>query len=488
MRVAEESRTDRGIEGRGSAAAQNRGFLTSSSRIWADCVVFADLTVLLGAAFLAQEFYLTWAIGGVNVDWLGQPALALVGTALCISLFRLRGLYEPERLKGVGGQIGPLVGSWATALLVTIAFMFLTKTSAQFSRGWLVSWALLAPMGLFAVRAGVALRFRAWARSGRFARRVAVVGAGSVASQLCEQIDHDGSAEVVGIYDEGGDCTGESRRPVHSIDELISDARRGVVDEIVMALQGEESERTLQLLEKLSVLPTAIRLCPPTILFKLPTSGISPLGRVPLFNLLDSPLQGWNGILKRLEDCVLGGLLLVGISPLLVLTAIAIKLDSHGPVFFRQRRHGFNENEILVWKFRTMRSVEKHEDFQQARRDDDRVTRVGRYLRRLSLDELPQLFNVIRGEMSLIGPRPHHTLMNDEYEPAVERYLGRHRVKPGITGWAQVNGYRGEITDPAQMQKRVECDLNYIENWSLWFDFKILLLTLFRGFRHPNAY
>jgi Undecaprenyl-phosphate glucose phosphotransferase len=221
----------------------------------------------------------------------------------------------------------------------------------------------------------------------------------------------------------------------------------------------------------------------------LPVRRFLPLAGVPMLAVLERPLSGWNFVLKALEDRVLAAILIVLFAPILLLIAVAIKLDSRGPVFFRQKRYGFNNNPITVYKFRSMHVGAASDDsVQQARRNDPRVTRVGAILRRTSLDELPQLFNVFSGEMSLVGPRPHAVVHNEQYAKIIDDYLSRHRVKPGITGWAQVNGLRGETDTPEKMARRVQFDLYYIDNWSLLFDVKILMLTPFLGFVNKNAY
>ena len=214
---------------------------------------------------------------------------------------------------------------------------------------------------------------------------------------------------------------------------------------------------------------------------------VSSLGPVGLLDVKPQPLADWSGLVKSVEDRVLGLLLLALAAPLLALAALAIKLDSSGPVFFRQRRRGLNMDVIEVLKFRTMHVMEDGANLAQATRNDPRVTRVGRVLRRLSIDELPQLINVLRGEMSLIGPRPHALVHDDHYGDMLERYANRHQVKPGMTGWAQVNGFRGPTETADMMADRVACDLVYIDRWSLWLDLKILAMTVLVGFRHKNA-
>jgi polysaccharide biosynthesis protein PslA len=211
---------------------------------------------------------------------------------------------------------------------------------------------------------------------------------------------------------------------------------------------------------------------------------------VPVLEIASAPLTGWSGLIKNIEDKVVAGALVVLLSPLLLLIALAVRLnDPSGPVLFRQKRYGFNNQEIVVYKFRTMyHDRPREEGVPQARRNDPRVTPVGRILRSTSLDELPQLFNVLQGNMSMVGPRPHAVVHNEQYAQLIGGYHGRHKVKPGITGWAQINGFRGETDTLEKMRGRVEHDIFYIENWSLWFDLKIMLLTSLAGWTHKNAY
>jgi len=221
----------------------------------------------------------------------------------------------------------------------------------------------------------------------------------------------------------------------------------------------------------------------------MPSSGFSALAGVPMLNVFERPLTGWGNVLKAIEDKALGAALLAAALPLCLLIALVIKLGSPGPALFRQTRYGFNNNEFTVFKFRTMHAdAEADASVPQATRGDARVTCVGAFLRRTSLDELPQLYNVLRGDMSLVGPRPHAVPHNQQYAALIGDYLSRHRVKPGITGWAQVNGLRGEIASPEIMKLRVQHDIHYIEHWSLLLDIKILLLTVLVGFVNKNAY
>jgi Undecaprenyl-phosphate glucose phosphotransferase len=260
---------------------------------------------------------------------------------------------------------------------------------------------------------------------------------------------------------------------------------------IVVTLPLSAEERLADIFEKLKAVPVDVRLCPDAVGFRLDRIGISRLGDVPLLNVIDRPLAGWRWSVKTLEDRVLATLILLMAMPLMMVISLVIKLDSPGPVLFRQKRYGYNNQLIEVMKFRTMYDDQKDENAEKlTQRNDPRVTRIGAFLRKSSLDELPQVFNVLRGEMSIVGPRPHACRAKAGgvlYQTAVEQYESRHRVKPGITGWAQVNGWRGETETVDQIRRRVEHDLAYIENWSVALDLKIILRTL-KCFTDHRAY
>jgi Undecaprenyl-phosphate glucose phosphotransferase len=239
------------------------------------------------------------------------------------------------------------------------------------------------------------------------------------------------------------------------------------------------------LVQRLGMLPVTVRLCPST-----PGGGnLTLVAGTPMYSVLNRPLSGWDRVVKRSEDVILSSLLLIFLLPLMLVVAAAIRLDSPGPVLFRQSRFGFRNNLIRIYKFRSMHLACCHDPAApQAVRGDPRVTRVGRFIRATSLDELPQLLNVLRGDMSLVGPRPHPVALNERFATIIDNYMARHRVRPGITGWAQVNGLRGETDTIEKMRLRVEHDLYYIENWSLAFDIRILLATLIKGLVGKNAY
>jgi Undecaprenyl-phosphate glucose phosphotransferase len=307
--------------------------------------------------------------------------------------------------------------------------------------------------------------------------------------------DPESAVRLVGVYcDADGaraaDCGGQ--RIAGDIEALVQDARRLPIDMVVLALPWSDEARILAAIERLRTLPLNVSLCPDGIGFQLGRCPIHHLANLSTLSIQHKPLTGWHHVVKAIEDRTVAAAALVFLAPLLATIALLIRLDSPGPVLFRQKRYGFNDQLIEVLKFRTMRDDARDQNAEQlTRRNDPRVTRVGAFLRRTSLDELPQLFNVLRGDMSIVGPRPHALRAKAAgvlYPEAVRNYSARHRVKPGITGWAQVNGWRGETETLEQISKRVEHDLFYIEHWSILLDLKIILRTALGGFTGRHAY
>lgn len=330
-------------------------------------------------------------------------------------------------------------------------------------------------------------------------RRAVIVGGGQEGEALLSDpgLRKDGDLHILGVFDDRND----ERIPdlvagypkLGSIDELVDLARRTRIDLIIVALPVTAEDRVLAMLNKLWVLPADIRLAAHSNKLRLRPRSYSWIGSVPVLDIFDKPINGWDKVLKPAFERIAGACALLLLAPIMVLAAIAIKLDSRGPVFFRQRRYGFNNELIEIWKFRSMRADQlDHDASRLVARDDPRVTRVGRFLRRTSIDELPQLFNVVfAGNLSLVGPRPHAIQAKAAdrlYDEVVEGYFARHKVKPGLTGWAQVNGWRGETDTPEKLQRRVEHDLYYIENWSMLFDLYILGITPLALIKGENAY
>jgi putative colanic acid biosynthesis UDP-glucose lipid carrier transferase len=418
----------------------------------------------------------------------------VVGVLITAHVFHLLGVYDQRALSNVGMNLARVTAAWAMVILLLLALAFLTQTAQQVSRLWVMLWFAYGVVGLVVGRTLLGRQIDRWRQAGHFTRNVAIVGAGDLGRRLIDFIRVGGSSvRVVGVFDDR-----RTRVPawvgdvpvLGTLEDLVHFARVESVDQVVITLPAQAEERLVSVLRKLRDLPVDVSLCPAVFEPQgLICRRATLVDGVPLLDLLQKPFTRWGYLAKALEDYVCAAALLIPAAPLMLVIAMAVRLDSPGPIFFRQKRFGFNNGTIEVFKFRTMR-MEAAEDqgAVQARREDPRLTRVGRWLRRASLDELPQLLNVLRGEMSIVGPRPHMVVHNERYAALIDTYLARHRVKPGITGWAQVNGWRGETDTLEKMEWRIRHDLYYIENWSLGFDLWILARTLLVGFTHRNAY
>jgi putative colanic acid biosynthesis UDP-glucose lipid carrier transferase len=326
-------------------------------------------------------------------------------------------------------------------------------------------------------------------------RTVAVVGNNPVGHRLIGHLEAMPWAGLVvkGVFDQPGDAAsfvriGKTSYPSGTIDDLLQKVNAGGIDAVYVAWPLRDEERIEKLVSRLADATASVYVVPDMFVSGLMHSRWVDFGGMPLVSVYETPFDGLQGWVKRLEDIVLSSLILLLTLPLLLTIALTVKISSPGPVLFKQRRYGLNGGVVEVWKFRTMTVCEDGEHVQQAKKNDARVTSVGAFLRKTSLDELPQFINVLRGSMSVVGPRPHAVEHNEQYRKLIKGYMLRHKVKPGITGWAQVNGWRGETDTLDKMQKRIEYDLAYIQNWSLWLDMKIVLLTLLRGFTGKNAY
>ncbi|MEN8426840.1 undecaprenyl-phosphate glucose phosphotransferase [Acinetobacter schindleri] len=273
-----------------------------------------------------------------------------------------------------------------------------------------------------------------------------------------------------------------------SLEDVIEFVKQGDVSKIYIVIDKKNLEQTEILLELMADTTCSTIIVPELFSYNLLYSRVEDINGTPIIPLFDTRINGINTLLKRIEDICVATIILIMISPLMIIIAMAIKLTSKGPVFFRQSRYGLNGKPIKVFKFRTMRVMENGSEVKQAIKDDPRVTKIGKILRRTSLDELPQFFNVILGNMSVVGPRPHAVAHNEEYRKLITGYMLRHKVKPGITGLAQIRGWRGETDTLDKMEKRIDCDLEYIRSWSLTLDIKIIFLTIFKGFIHKSAY
>lgn len=419
--------------------------------------------------------------------------LALLGILLMLHVFALFGLYAPHRLTALSAR--SVVWAHVT-VSAGIALIFLLLT-AEYPMPWiwLPAWLGLSLAGFLGLRLGLRMALRRWSAEGRLARNIIIVGDPELTVSLADQLAaaKDPTARLVGLFHDP-DAAPDLHCPYPVLGTgagLVEFARSTPVDEVIVALPWHAEERLMTWMSWLRNIPSDVLLCPPVASRATPTCAVEVLGGMPLLKVAERPLSGWGYVIKVIEDRTLAGLIFLAVAPLLLLIAVLIRLDSPGPVLFRQKRHGFNNNVFDVLKFRTMSAAASQGGMgtvTQATRDDPRVTRIGRWLRKSSLDELPQLLNVLKGDMSLVGPRPHAVAHNEQYAQVINTYLARHRVKPGITGWAQVNGYRGETDTLDKMEKRVQHDLYYIEHWSLLLDLEILARTIGVVFFSRNAY
>ncbi|HEY6556028.1 MAG TPA: undecaprenyl-phosphate glucose phosphotransferase [Polyangiaceae bacterium] len=422
-----------------------------------------------------------------------------VAASIAVIVFHLiaevNGLYRPWRGSPMRYEIFQVLTTWALVVPVLLFIAFATKTSTQYSRVITITWFSVAPNLIVLWRVAVRLVLQEVRRRGRNSRNVAIAGATPIAHKLAQRLMDDQAAgmRVAGYYDDRSASRRHEPLPeygevVGNLDLLIEHAREGRFDVIYITLPLKAEPRINTIVRKLADTTASVYVVADFFVFDLLHAKWSNVGDIPVVSIFDTPFHGVGGWLKRLEDIVLGSAILLMISIPMLIIAITIKLTSPGPVFFRQKRYGLNGKEIRVWKFRSMTVCEDGSNVQQAKKNDPRVTRFGSFLRQSSLDELPQFINVLRGDMSIVGPRPHAVAHNELYRSKIHGYMLRHKVKPGITGWAQVNGWRGETDTVDKMEKRVEHDLEYITNWRLLWDIHIILLTVFGSKKNQNAY
>lgn len=416
--------------------------------------------------------------------------LALFASLLCYTLVR-----QESDSRGIfvsGWTIATRVGlAWLAVVGLLLLIGYATKVSEIYSRRVLFLWFVATPPLLMATPILLRQCFRVLAVASGNVRSVVIAGANRVSRELARTIETrpELGLEQRGFFDDRADhrVADLRGRLIGSLAELPIFAKQRRIDVIFIALPYH-LERTKTLINDLRDTTASVYLIPDISFMDLIQARADDISGVPVIALCESPLYGWSGFKKRATDVVLATLMLVAALPVMLLIAIAIRLTTSGSVIFRQRRYGLDGAEIIVYKFRTMTVTENDAHVRQATRDDPRVTRIGRFLRRYSLDELPQLLNVLQGRMSLVGPRPHAVAHNEEYRKLIDGYMVRHKVTPGITGLAQVNGCRGETSTLDDMRRRIAYDLDYLRHWSLMLDLKILCRTLRILFRSENAH
>ncbi|ABC90361.1 probable glycosyltransferase protein [Rhizobium etli CFN 42] len=427
-----------------------------------------------------------------------RAGMAAIASASTVIALQLADTYTIPALRAKLRLMPRIIASWTIALVLTIGLIALLRGTTWAMVDAYVPWFAAGVLFLSAERFLVAYGIRNWARNGIMERRAVIVGGGEPAKELIRILEQqaDNDIRICGIFDDRG----EKRSPIMvagypklgTVAELVEFVRLTRIDMLIIALPLSAEARIFDLLKKLWVLPVDIRLAAHANRLRFRPRAYSHVGAVPMLDIFKMPIRDWDSVAKRGFDIFFTLIALALLWPLMAATAIAIKATSEGPVFFMQKRHGFNNEVINVFKFRSMYTNMADPSGKAAvTKGDPRVTPVGRFIRKTSLDELPQLFNVLRGELSLVGPRPHAVLAQARdraFADVVEGYFARHRVKPGVTGWAQINGWRGEVDNDEKIKFRTAYDLYYIENWSLWFDLKILFLTPIRLLNTENAY
>jgi Undecaprenyl-phosphate glucose phosphotransferase len=464
-------------------------------------IVVAGLVRVIEVALVAVVGFALYFAYVVPADGFGWRYVAdIFGIAVLSMLaFQAADIYQIQAFRGYEKQYMRLASAWSVVFLIAIGVSFFAKAGDQFSRAWLGGFYVLGLVTLIGFRRALFLLVRRWTQEGRLDRRTVIVGADDNGAALIRSLatQRDSDVRVVGVFDDRGDarsaaqCEGVPK--LGSVNDLVEFARHSRVDLVVFSMPISAESRILQMLKKLWVLPVDIRLSAHTNKLRFRPRSYSYIGSVPVLDIFDKPIADWDVVMKWLFDKIVGALALIALAPVMLAVAIAIKIDSRGPVLFKQKRYGFNNELIEIYKFRSMYVDQTDATAKRlVTRDDPRVTRVGRFIRKTSLDELPQLFNVVLfGNLSLVGPRPHAVHAKAEnrlYDEAVDGYFARHRVKPGLTGWAQIHGWRGETDNQEKIQRRVEHDLYYIENWSILLDVYILMRTPLALLRSENAY
>lgn len=472
-------------------AASREASYPISSTVVTGIFVLLDAFWFLATGVAAYGIYIGGSVWQADLYPMAVCFICLV----TLFLFRYSGLYEFNAIMAPFANLAQIAVSCATAFLFLMAVYFSLKVSEEVSRVWTFGYGLGAFFCIFLTRVVGYFVISHLANIGVFARNVLIVGGGRQAERLLEQLAKEKPQfnNIIGVFDDRYARIGPQVGDVPvlgNLDSMMSYVRSNRVDDIIVTLPWNADERLMSIISRLRELPANIHLGSDLVGFRFPYRP-SPnhfIG-IPMMEVVKTPLSGWNIVVKWLEDRILSAILILMFSPVLLAVAAAIRLESKGPVIFRQKRYGYNNEVFFIFKFRSMYHGDIPEKKTvQATKDDPRITKVGRFIRRTSLDELPQLFNVFKGEMSLVGPRPHAVDHNEEYAALIKGYFARHRVKPGITRWAQVNGLRGETDTLDKMEARVRYDTYYAENWSLLFDLQILARTAIVGFVNKNAY
>jgi putative colanic acid biosynthesis UDP-glucose lipid carrier transferase len=414
--------------------------------------------------------------------------LAIAAVIIFYVTAKINNLYTSSRYRLLTQEITPLLVAWFSVISGLLLLGYMLRITEDYSRVVLGLWFVGVPIVLVLWRYVLKTSLGYFRSKGFNIRRVVIIGDGTCAQRLANSIRH---MSWTGLRLQGFITQNEKRRGgdhLGGMNTLYRMIERGEVDVVYIAMPMNQHRLINDILDALSDTTVTIFLAPDLDFNGIEQGRWVNIGQTPTVSIVSSHIFGSNAWIKRMEDILVATAAIILTAPLMLLIAIAIKLDSSGPVFYKQKRYGLNGKEIAVWKFRSMKVVERDQEFRQAQRDDDRITAVGKRLRNTSLDEFPQFFNVLTGDMSIVGPRPHAVAHNEEYRGLIRGYMQRHIIKPGMTGLAQIKGFRGETETREKMEQRVKYDMEYINNWSVWLDLKIILLTPIILIKGDNAY
>jgi len=447
---------------------------------------------LLDVLFPVALLWLSaWLYG---TDWHERYTLiGILASALFVIFAQTSGLYQDWRGRPLFTSVRMIMQAWLMTWAAMVVLIFLLNNDETFSRAALLIWGGVTPLILIGYRLVIRQSLSQIRKQGINNRRIAILGAGKVGQQLAAIIQKNTwlGYQIIGFYDDNPALhdTRPAQLPIlGSSEHILTHSQQNQFDELYICLPMRAERKIKTLLNQLTDSTCIVKFVPDLFTFDLMHAKWTDMQGLPIVSVYDTPLNSTSAqIIKRTEDILLASLILLLISPLMLALAIGVRLSSPGPIIFKQKRYGLNGKEINVYKFRSMYTLDNGSAIKQAQKNDPRITPFGALIRKTSLDELPQFINVLQGRMSIVGPRPHASAHNEQYRKIVPRYMQRHIVKPGITGWAQINGWRGETDTLDKMEKRIEYDLHYINNWSIWLDIKIIILTVFKGFVNKNA-
>jgi putative colanic acid biosynthesis UDP-glucose lipid carrier transferase len=456
---------------------------------------------MLMAVHQLTDVLLIWGILALFVSisgygWAVCYQVAAFISSVCYQICAHKnGLYLSWRGQSIFTEVKTVVTTWLVVLGALLTVVFVFELNESYGGDVMIAWALAVPIAVSFYRVSAGIILREIRRTGVNTRKIAIVGAKEPGLTLARSIIQSSwmGMDIAGFFDNqvivgAKPLDGEGLQVLGDIEFLKVQARAGEFDDIYIALPMREEETIKDLVEYLANSSCCVHIVPDVFTFKMLNARSREIGGLPVVSVYDTPFDSFDAVVKRVEDVAISSIILCLIAIPMLFIAAAVKFTSKGPAIFKQRRYGINGEEIMVWKFRSMTSCDNGDVVVQATKNDERITKVGAFIRRTSLDELPQFINVLQGKMSVVGPRPHAVAHNELYRDQISGYMQRHLVKPGITGWAQVNGWRGETDTIEKMEKRIEFDLFYIRNWSVYLDVKITFLTILKGFLSHSAY